>query len=158
MKFGMKVSMPKNFDTAKAINELAKGLDIFVTKNVTGSFEATTRTWRNKPKWQWQSKRTERELTSTVYTSSKIYSYLNFGTRVRYATMTANFQAKTVANFIGSRAGRGGVAFINRLIPRPGIKPRNFDTAIAKRWQPKFEAKMKPYFIRAAKASGHFRR
>lgn len=158
MNFGMKVSMPKNFDTALAVDELAKGLDIFVTKDITTSFNATTRTWRNKPKWQWQSKRTERELSSTVYTSSKIYSYLNFGTRVRYATMTPGFQAKTVANFIGSRVGSGGVMFINRLIPRPGIKPRNFDTAIAKQWQPKFEAKMKPYFIRAAKASGHFRR
>ena len=158
MKFGMKVKMPNPLKVDAAIDELAKGLQQFTEKDLTGSFEATTRTWNTKPTWQYQHKKSQRELSSRVYTSSKIYGYLNYGTSVRYATMTPNFQAKTIANFIGSRAGRGGMMFVNRLRPRPGIKARKFDEAVAKRWQPKMQAKLNPFLIKAAKASGHFRR
>ena len=153
----MRVKMPTAFKPDAAIDELAKGLKQFVEKDLTGSFEATTRTWNTKPTWQYEHKKSPRELSSRVYTSSKIYFFVSGGTRVRYARMTPNFQAKTIANFIGSRAGRGGFLAMSR-VPLPGIKARKFDEAIAKRWQPKMQAKLNPFLIRAAKASGHFRR
>jgi hypothetical protein len=157
VKFGMKVKMPRPLNVTAMIDELDKGLIQFVTKNITPSFEATTRTWSTKPTWDYYHQRKPSQLTSRVYTSSKIYGYVSGGTRVRYARMTPNFQAKTVANFIGSRAGRGGFLGMSR-VPLPGIKARKFDEAIAKRWQPKMQSKLNPFLIKAAKASGHFRR
>jgi hypothetical protein len=157
VKFGMRVKMPKPLDTYAAIDELTKGLKQFVETDITKEFLKTTRTWNTKPAWQYEHRKSQHELSSRVYTSSKIYGYVSGGTRVRYARMTPNFQAKTVANWIGSRAGRGGFLGMSR-VPLPGIKARKFDEAIAKAWQPKMQAKLNPFLIKAARASGHFRR
>ena len=50
--------------------------------------------------------------------------------------MTPNFKAKTSPSRYQAQAGAGGVAFISKLKPKPGIKARNFDTKTAKRMQP----------------------
>jgi hypothetical protein len=48
--------------------------------------------------------------------------------------MTPNFRAKTVPGRIRSNKGRGGVAYISRMHPRPGIVARRFDDVILDKW------------------------
>jgi hypothetical protein len=72
-----------------------------------------------------------------VVSRHKVYFFISGGTRVRYATMTPDFKPKTSPARYQARAGAGGVAYISKLKPRPGIKPRNFDTKTAKRMQPR---------------------
>lgn len=156
MRITMRVSLPGRVNFAAATAELEKGLKKFVEKEVTPSFNETIKTWRRKPKFLYEHNKTQREISSRVYTLSDIYKFVSGGTSVRYATMTSDFVAKTIPNWIGSRMGRGGVAFINVLYPRPGIKAREFDKEIAKYWQARIANSMRQSINRAAQASGHF--
>lgn len=90
-----------------------------------------------------------------VVTDSAIYGWLDQGTKVRYATMTNPFTAKTKPNSLKASRGRGGVAFVNRKRPRPGIKARNFVKVVHKKWQPLFRKEMQEALSAGAKKSGH---
>jgi hypothetical protein len=155
MKITMRVSLPGRVNFTAATAELEKGLKKFVEKQVTPSFNETVKTWQRKPRFLYENYRNQREISSRVYTMSDIYRFVSGGTKVRYATMTSDFMAKTIPNWIGSRMGRGGVAFISVFQPRPGIKAREFDKEIAKYWQPRMENSMRQTINRAAQASGH---
>lgn len=71
-------------------------------------------------------------------------AYLEFGTRVRYATMTSDFVPKTKVGWLGSRAGRGGLSYVNKKRPREGIDERKFSATIAhvrnRRFQQRIQA------------------
>jgi hypothetical protein len=71
----------------------------------------------------------------TVRTSNRIYGFINYGTSVRYATMSPDFAAKSQAGFAGAGGGRGGVSFVSRAHPRPGIKARKFDKQIRDKYE-----------------------
>lgn len=90
-----------------------------------------------------------------VTTDSEIYGYLDEGTKVRFATMTSNFQPKTKVNSLRASRGRGGVAFVNRKRPRPGIKARGFTKLVRAKWAPQFRKEMQAALAAAAKLSGH---
>lgn len=97
-------------------------------------FGVTTQTWKNRPDFAIE---TPDETTRKVGTDNMIYKFVSGGTRVRYATMTPGFQAKTVPGWIGSRPGAGGRMFVDKSKPRPGIKARNFHQEIIRKWQPR---------------------
>jgi len=101
-------------------------------KAISVDFSVTTQTWQHRPSFKIAS---PSEYTREISTDSKIYGYVSRGTKVRYATMTPGFVPKTVPFNIRSRRGRGGVLFVNKKRPRPGIKAREFDKVIAKKWQ-----------------------
>ena len=136
---------------------------------VKKDFEKTAKTWNEKPKFEGEvavgRPAMGRYLAGkigittgvmlAVITTSPIYLYVDEGTRVRYATMTPDFQPKTIPNWIGSRKGRGGMLFISKKRPRPGIKARNFTKIIHKTWQPLFRKEMAAAMKRAAERSGH---
>ena len=65
-----------------------------------------------------------------VFTTEKPYLYLTRGTRVRYATMTPGFMAKTKVGVLSSGVGKGGVLFISRKHPRPGIKAMGYEELV----------------------------
>ena len=90
-----------------------------------------------------------------VSTEDKRYGFLDTGTKVRFATMTKGFQSKTVPNSLNARRGRGGVAFVNRKHPRPGIRARNFTKIVHKTWQKPFRAEMADALKEGAQKSGH---
>lgn len=94
-------------------------------------FEKTTETWMDKPAFDVQKETGQR----TIGTDSQIYSYINDGTAVRYATMTPDFEAKTEPRVLGARAGSGGVLFVSRRVPKPGIRAREFDDVIANKFE-----------------------
>lgn len=75
--------------------------------------------------------------------------WLSFGTKVRYATMTDDFRAKTHVRVLGSGAGRGGVAFVNTRKPNPGIKAREWDKLIREKTERKEKG-----FIQGAVTTG----
>lgn len=102
-------------------------------------FEKTVETWTDKPEF----KVTEKAGRVEVSTNNKIYFYLDKGTSVRYATMSPDFQPKTRARVIGSNRGRGGMVFVSRNHPKPGIEAREFSVIIQERMQSKFKAKFK---------------
>jgi hypothetical protein len=105
---------------------------------VKADFGVTVQTWSDKPQFKIERKEGERVIS----TDNLIYFFINNGTRVRYATMTKDFQAKTRAGFIGSGGGRGGVAFVSKRRPKPGIKARKFDVVIKKKWDDKLPTRL----------------
>ena len=135
--------------------EMAK----FNTK-VRRSFVSSVSTWDHKPVFEkevetvggWQSLI---KVIGTVSTTDDVYGYINNGTSVRYATMTPNFKAKTKPGRIGAGAGAGGVSYVLRSRPRPGIKPRKFDEMIAKLRQKDLESAFSSAVSAAVIASGH---
>jgi len=113
----------------------ARAIDNFLdagAENIRVDFLTTTRTWKNGPEYEIEKIKREGRR---IFTRNKIYLFVSGGTRVRYATMTRNFKAKTQPGVIGSGRGRGGVAFVSRKHPRPGIRARNFPEAIIKKWE-----------------------
>lgn len=138
-----------------------------IAPKVKADFEKTTNTWKDRPVFEVQVKvgrAAVGDLKTTqatagvlleVFTTDEIYGYLDEGTKVRYATMSKDFLAKTRPGVIGSRAGRGRMLFVNKRRPRPGIKARKFTETIAKKWQPEFRTQMQQALEEGARASGH---
>lgn len=60
----------------------------------------------------------------------KKWVWLDQGTRVRYATMSGNWQSKTRQRWFGSGRGRGHVLFVRRKYPRPGIEARGWSESL----------------------------
>lgn len=94
----------------------------------------TVSTWNERPKFTKETQVRGDTVTVLVGTDDKIYKFVDKGTRVRYATMTADFLAKTRPGVLGSRRGQGGVLFISKKHPRPGIVARRFTETIQERY------------------------
>jgi hypothetical protein len=63
----------------------------------------------------------------------KKWWWLNRGTSVRYATMLPKFRSKTDPRVFQSHAGtKGGVAFVSRRVPRPGIQARQWSNILSR--------------------------
>lgn len=133
-KFRLKaISVSKNFLNPKAQERAIENFLNAAAEDFRVDFLVTTQTWKDKPAFTIEKNPGER----IVATNNKIYKFVSGGTRVRYATMTPDFVAKTTPDTIGSGPGRGGKAFVNRNKPKPGIKARNFPAAIKKKWGPR---------------------
>jgi len=122
----------KVFDVRKIQAQIDKGLDD-AAKELTKDFEKTVSTWGDKPRFVTEKK----ENVRIVSAKHKVYFFVSEGTRIRYATMTPNFKAKTAPGRFQAGAGAGGVAYISKKRPRPGIKARKFDEQVLKRWRGK---------------------
>jgi hypothetical protein len=139
---------------ALAYDDLVAGMEVTM-KDAEVQFQKTTRTWKGKPAWTKKITKTPLVIEGEVFTESDIYRYVSEGTRIRYATMTPDFVPKTVSGFIGSRAGRGGLLFVNKRRPRPGIKARQFAESVADKLGPYFYRYMEMALDRVAQQSGH---
>ena len=128
-------------------DEMSKLMDL-----VEKDFEASVSTFSSKPNFE-RKVGVEGvgnvKVIGSVWTTDEIYGYLNDGTGVRYATMTSDFLAKTRPGRLAARGGRGGVAYVSRKRPRPGIKARKWDIIIAENR----ERNMSTAFDRAIKKS-----
>jgi len=128
---------------------------------VRKDYSKTTRTWRG-------DKPTFKQLVSLAGGGPTLvievtgghgadkWFWLDRGTKVRYATMSLSFRAKTQVGNLSSGSGRGGVLFVNKKRPRPGIKARGWTILIVRRWTPRFKRNMEGAMGRAAKKSGHY--
>lgn len=122
---------------------------------VEKSFDSTVQTWRSKPKFDRDVKVGTFQIVGEYGTDDDVMNWVSNGTRVRYATMTPDFQAKTKVGRIRSNAGRGGVAFVNRRVPRPGIRARKFDELIVKSRMRNLQLAFKRAIKKGVKRSGH---
>lgn len=86
-----------------------------------------------------------------------VYYFLNEGTKIRYATMTRDplFNAKTRPSWLGSGPGEGGVAYVSKFVPRPGITARKWDVAVKEKYAKILESQLRSTLVRAVRASGH---
>ena len=128
----------KVFDTGKAQAAIDKGLDE-AAKDLTKDFAKTVSTWNDKPRFVTDKKKDVRIVSA----KHKVYFFVSEGTRIRYATMTPNFKAKTAPGRFQASGGAGGVAYISKRRPRQGIKARKFDDQLVKRWHGKLPPYMK---------------
>jgi len=138
-----KLIQPGRINVTGYIDKLKAALAAEVD-TIDGEFHKTTATWNHQPAFEKKvDMANAMDLRGSVMTTDKIYTYITRGTRIRYATMTPGFVAKTSPGHIGSGPGRGGVLFISRKHPRPGIKARNFDIVIARRAHTRLNRSMK---------------
>lgn len=93
-------------------------------------------------------------ISGDYTTSDAVYGYLNDGTRIRYATMTPNFSPKTRPGRVNAVAGSGGLAYVSKKRPRPGIKPRKFDELVVKGTKNSFEKAAERAIAKSARATG----
>lgn len=127
-----------SFDVERFEERIEKILDD-VADGLIEDFDSTVETFKDKPTFFLldRSKGYIKVGTSLKMAADEIYSHLNYGTKVRYATMSADFKAKTKSGRIKSVGGQGGMVFVDKRHPRPGIKARKFDETIAKKWEKK---------------------
>jgi len=118
-------------------------------------FRKTVRTWNDKPRFRKAISVGPRSVDILVGTDNDIYRYVNDGTRVRYAVMSRDFIPKTRVRHIGSFRGRGGMVFINKNHPMPGIVGRHFDEEIQKKWQSRYKKAMERVMSSFRSRSGH---
>lgn len=93
-------------------------------------FNSTVKDWKHKPDFKEKKTVSADRFTVEVSTDNKIYFYVSHGTKIRYATMSSDFISKTRPKVIPSRRGKGGMLFVNKKRPRPGIRGRKFDKQI----------------------------
>lgn len=128
-----------------------------IRKETLRDFQKTVGNWKEKPKF---SSRViiggvAEGIQIQVGTDSPIYRYIDEGTKVRYATMSADWKSKTIPDVVGSFPGKGKKLFVNKKRPRPGIKARKFTKHIAKTTQIKLQKETKNALARFARRSGH---
>jgi hypothetical protein len=128
-----------------------------IKDDALADFKKTTANWTHKPKFS------SKILTGAsaggvqvqVATDDAIYRYIDEGTKVRYATMSKDWESKTEPDVVGTFPGKGRRLFINKKRPRPGIKARKFSKNIAKTTQKELARVTKNALARAARRSGH---
>ena len=126
-----------------------------VADEMYADFLSTTKTWNNKPAFEKIVQVGDDSVQALVGTDNDIYRFVNDGTKVRYATMSKDFRAKTQVGVIGSGPGQGRRLFINKRYPRPGIQARKFDETIQKKWVKRFKDRMQKALKVGVNNSGH---
>ena len=119
-------------------------------RDIRRDLEKTTTTWDHDVKFQ-QITETKDWATVLIGTDDQIWKWLDRGTRVRYAHMTSDFEAKTTPDWVGSRPGAGGVAFIDKSKPLPGIEARNWSKLLTQKHMPKHKKRVQDAMRRAAR-------
>lgn len=149
-----KAIIPKKIDTAVFLEEFTGA----VKKTIDSAdveFKKTYSSWRGKPDFVKSVDASPTKITGSDTTDDDKYRYVTRGTSVRYATMTPDFVAKTQPRVLGSGAGRGGLLYVDKRRPRPGIKAREFEEMVESQEEPKFSQRVEQAANQAAKKSGH---
>lgn len=160
-------SIPKNpSEFRKKITAAARR-----TRNqIKRDFEKTTRTWKRKPVFKVSRKRRGGTYTFSAFTDDEIYGYVNNGTDP-YTIVPKNAPAlvfrypstpKTRPNVLRSGRGKRGSKWATKQeVKHPGIKARNFDKIIKKRFQDKWidevNTVLRDYLRTNTRPAGRFR-
>ena len=114
----------------KRLSQVVKDIARDLGSQMLRDYERTVETWQDKPAFEQVVEISGDTVTALIGTDSLIYKFVDLGTRVRYATMSPDFAAKTKPGFLGSTAGRGGMVFVDKSKPKPGIQARRFTEII----------------------------
>jgi hypothetical protein len=143
-------------------------------KQIEKDFEATTKTWKHKPKFVKEVDVRTSPVQVLVGTDDEIYRYVDEGTKPHpifagiYTGKSnkkalafqwggpGSYRAKTSPGVIGSKAGGPtGPMVAFPFVQHPGTNPRNFDETIQKKWEPRFKRLMEQAMSAGARGSGH---
>ncbi len=117
------------------------------SKDVERDYAKIIATWKHKPAILSYRTYSGGNITVRVFTTDKIFNYLDRGTLRRFAPMrrSPKFVAKTKVLYIGSFPGQGGPiitksgkVYVNPKRNMGGIKARNFSLAIRRLREPVF--------------------
>lgn len=142
MAGSLKVFVPKSLvaDPHKLARAVANGLD-GAAKGALVDFKVTTATWSHKPDFDVSEPSADRRV---VGTDDEIYDYVTEGTKphviVAHGKALAfpggGFRPKTRVRYIGSNKGSKGKGVVFRpRVNHPGTTAREFEQAIAEKWQ-----------------------
>lgn len=112
---------------------------ISLGEDAVKEFEKVTNTWNEKPAFVVRL----RNMSVDVSTNDKKFYYLDRGTSVRYAVMSEDFSPKTRVGVLGSSRGRGGMIFVSRRHPKPGIEARGWSVLVQEKIQAKFKTRFR---------------
>lgn len=146
--FQLKVIKPKKLKVDAIRLELLNALRA-EGRDIKKEYEKTTKTWKRKPNFETLIGLTGKDASVLVGTDSSVYKFVDEGTRIRWALMSADWKSKTKPKKIGSTRGSGRVIIAGRramqrrnIKPRPGIKAREFSETIRKQRRKKFTRRM----------------
>lgn len=147
----------------KMVDEIVKEA-LSVSKDMELDFVLTTGTWKTNVKFDRLVDVSDRGVEILVGTDNLIYDYVSKGTkrhlirvrRARFLRFNSQFSPKSMPGVIASMPGfSGGDVVYRKQVMHPGSKARNFDKAIAKKWQPLLRRRLEKAMARAVKAGGH---
>lgn len=124
---------------------------------VRTDYQATTRTWQHKPVFI--IKFAPDRLSAQVYTTSKIYDWVDAGTKPHLIRPKGNyplrfmtgFQPKTRVMQITSVSGRRGTTPVAaRVVHHPGTKARNFTKVILRASKRNFQKRLQQEIMKAS--------
>lgn len=159
----MKAIKPKGINEKAMLAELTAEMKS-IQDGIYKDFEATTKTWDNKPTFERELQTTPNRIRAYVWTVNEIYGYVSGGTkphrimpkRGKVLRFAGTYRAKTSPGTIGSSSGgSSGADVFSRGVKHPGTKARNFPEAIEKKWHGPFQKRMGEAMDRAVKKSGH---
>lgn len=153
MSIKVKPILPVKFKVKAITDELEKFVHE-LTDDIEVDLKKPTRTWERGVDFDKKVTRSDKSIIGEVTTENKIYKFLNYGTDVRYAAMTSDFQAKTRPGIISSFSGRGGFSHFDPA-GREGIEARNWISTLGTRYEKTLARKAKPFLARGVKNSGH---
>ncbi len=124
------------FDTKAFEREMDRALRkelIRESEIVQRAFERTVSTWNTEVNFYIDYNIRRDDFEFTVWTDNEIYSFVNDGTSIRFATMPPTYRPKSQVRVIGSRQGGGDYLFLSKHNPRPGIQAREYVDEIFER-------------------------
>jgi hypothetical protein len=142
MPFSAKVFVPKSLiaNPKGLARAVANGLD-GAAAGALVDFQVTTATWSRKVQFLIDKSQADRRI---VGTDDEIYGYVSGGTKPHIIVAHGKalvfpgggFRPKTRPRYIGSNKGsKGGAVIFRPVVHHPGTEAREFDEAIAEKWQ-----------------------
>lgn len=175
MPFAFQAVLPGKFKGDVFRKEMVETMES-LSAGILLDFGKTVNTWANMPDFDIKFDVNDRFIEGHVFVDAQkqgdtaanpfggktlpappnlIYYFLNFGTAIRYATMTRDFTPKTSVRVIGSFPGSGGLSYVSIFKPRPGIMGRHWDEEIAKKYRRVITNVLRFALQRGVRASGH---
>lgn len=135
-----------------------------IAEKVKQDFEATTKTWKHKPKFEILTDIDAKgNVTTLVGTDDERYGWIDKGTRRRtikprpenksgLLVFPSGYSPATKPGFIGSYpTGSYGPLVFTPIVKKHKIKARRFTETIAKKWKPKYRRALERVLARQTK-------
>lgn len=132
---------------------------------VEREYLATTKTWKNQPKFITELKETFTSIEFFVGTDSELYYLIDITGAVPHIitpvnaqalTIPTNFTPKTKVGVIGSvSGGRSGAIQLRMKVNHPGFEARGFTKVIAFNTHKRFLEEMRKAMQEVVRVSGH---
>ena len=159
-----KIISPRRLNVEAMRDALYKHLTA-ISEEVEKDFEATTETWNRDVSFE----RTVSEdslgvARFEVSTVDNIYTLVSKGSPAHYIEAVnatalkyqSTYRSKTEPKMIGSRAGgKSDSDVFAKTVWHPGFNAREFDKAMAEKWESLFASRLATAMKDVAKASGH---